>query len=68
MKGCTFDLALIKQLGVGQPSPVLPGESVTFTITVFNQGDIDAYNIAITDYIPAILNDSDWTNNAGLPL
>jgi uncharacterized repeat protein (TIGR01451 family) len=68
MKGCTFDLALIKQLGVGQPSAVLPGESVTFTITVFNQGDIDAYNIAITDYIPAglILNDSDWTNNAGL--
>jgi uncharacterized repeat protein (TIGR01451 family) len=30
----------------------MPGDKVTFTITVFNQGMIDADNIEITDYVP----------------
>ncbi|MTB52277.1 DUF11 domain-containing protein [Lewinella sp. W8] len=47
-----FDLALIKELADGQSGVVMPGEEVTFTITVFNQGMVDAANIEITDYVP----------------
>ncbi|MEM7575506.1 MAG: hypothetical protein AAF433_21560 [Bacteroidota bacterium] len=48
----TFDLALIKELADGQSSSVEPGDTVRYTITVFNQGDIAADNIEISDYIP----------------
>ncbi|QQS29845.1 MAG: DUF11 domain-containing protein [Sphingobacteriales bacterium] len=60
-----FDLALIKQLANGQASTVALGETITFTITVFNQGTLTANNVTLTDYIPAgtTLADSDWTNN-----
>ncbi|HRI26498.1 MAG TPA: hypothetical protein PK239_16955, partial [Chitinophagales bacterium] len=60
-----YDLALIKQLSTGQPAVVSVGSLVSFTITIFNQGSADAYNIAITDYIPSgmVLADADWTDN-----
>jgi uncharacterized repeat protein (TIGR01451 family) len=48
-----FDLALIKELGANQSEMVVPGEEVTFTITVTNQGMVDAANIVITDYVPS---------------
>ena len=47
-----FDLALIKEIGDDQSPNVNPGDTVTFTITVFNQGNIAADNIEITDSIP----------------
>ena len=62
----TFDLALRKTLS-GVPTAINPGDDVTFTITVINQGSLDAYNVEITDYIPTgfILDttnpaNSDW--------
>lgn len=60
-----FDLALYKQLAIGQPYQVEPGDDVTFTITVVNQGDITADNIVIADYFnPAhlVLNDANWSS------
>jgi len=56
-----FDLALTKV--VSSPGPYTPGDLVTFTITVVNQGDFEAYNVEVTDYIPAGLNlqDGAWT-------
>ena len=51
-----FDLALIKQLGIGQASPVSSGDTVTFTITTINQGITPAYDVSIIDYIPTGLN------------
>ncbi|CAA6801140.1 MAG: Cna B domain protein [uncultured Sulfurovum sp.] len=64
--GCTdipevFDLALTKELKVNRTYS--PGENVTFTLTVYNQGTLDASNIQISDYIPAglELNDAQWT-------
>ncbi len=59
----TFDLALVKLVSNSQNYPIAPGNDVTFTITVFNQGNVDATNVQITDYIPTgmTLNDSDWT-------
>ena len=39
----SWDLALTKQLAVGQSAYILPGDDVTFTIEVTNQGTMDAY-------------------------
>ncbi|WP_367916634.1 collagen-binding domain-containing protein [Leadbetterella sp. DM7] len=58
-----FDLALRKTLKAGQKSIFKPGDSVTFEITVFNQGNVDATDIDLVDYIPEglMLNDGNWT-------
>jgi uncharacterized repeat protein (TIGR01451 family) len=56
-----FDLAIRKDLiGTG---PFKPGDNVTFNVTVFNQGNVAAYAVEVTDYIPAgmSLNDATWT-------
>ena len=60
MIGQTFDLALTKV--VSSPGPFSPGSSVTFTLEVFNQGTLDAYDVQLSDYIPAglTLADADW--------
>ena len=46
-----FDLALIKQAVT--PGPYAPGDDVTFNIEVCNQGNVDAFNVEVTDNIPA---------------
>ncbi len=58
-----FDLALRKTVNAATPGPFLPGSAVTFDIEVINQGNLDAFNIDLTDYIPTglILNDSNWS-------
>ena len=59
-----FDLALIQKVNTSlSPSPYKIGEDVTFTITVCNQGTINATDIQITDYIPSglQLHDNDWS-------
>ena len=61
-----FDLALSKTLNTSAtPGPFLPGSTVTFTITVENQGDINAQNIQIRDYVPLGLElaDNSWSMN-----
>lgn len=47
-----YDLALVKTV-VGNQTVFAAGDLVTYAITVYNQGDIDAENIEVTDYIPA---------------
>ena len=66
--GQVFDLALTKTFNSANPNPIIPGGTVTFNITVFNQGTLDAYDIQINDYIPTglTLNDVAWTDNAGI--
>ncbi|QQZ27971.1 DUF11 domain-containing protein [Thiothrix subterranea] len=63
-----FDLALLKRLAVDQAASVEPGDTVKFTIEVTNQGNVDAKDIVITDYIPAglTLADANWTAVAGV--
>ena len=56
-----FDLALDKKLASGQASTVTPGDDVTFTITIHNQGNFYADSILVTDSLPTGL-----TNNSGL--
>lgn len=57
-----FDLALRKKLGEGQSSNVVRGGLVTFEFEVFNQGSVPAYNIVVSDYLPATLasEDDNW--------
>ena len=45
----TFDLALTK---TSNSTSVVQGGDVTYTITVLNQGTLDAYNVEVIDYIP----------------
>jgi len=60
-----FDLALIKTLDENRTYK--PGEDVTFDITVYNQGNVDAKNVQISDYIPEglSLNDPNWVDING---
>lgn len=41
---------------------------MTFDIEIFNQGNIDATNVMITDYIPTglTLNDTSWTQSGSM--
>ncbi|GAB2800649.1 hypothetical protein GCM10027275_53410 [Rhabdobacter roseus] len=58
-----FDLALNKKLSTGQASVVMPGDTVSFTLTVVNQGAVTATNILLSDSLPASLTlvDANWT-------
>ena len=64
-----FDLAL-RNTVVGSPY-VTYGRDVRFAIQVFNQGNVAAQNIEVTDYIPSGLSfpsegNEGWSNNDGL--
>ncbi len=47
-----FDLAMKKEL-VTINDPYRYGDKLTFTMTVCNQGNVDAQNIVVEDYVPA---------------
>ena len=57
-----YDLALTKKLNDGNKTYKL-WDTVVYKITIYNQGNLTAKNIEITDYIPdgLILNDDNWT-------
>ena len=66
----SYDLALQKvytsdTTGAATDGVVEIGDDVTFTITVTNQGTLDATTFTVTDYLPAgfVLNDAAWTDN-----
>ncbi len=44
---CSFDLALQLVLGTGQASTVNPKDTVIYTLRVFNQGTMPAYDVAV---------------------
>ncbi|MEZ5048530.1 MAG: hypothetical protein R2766_02650 [Saprospiraceae bacterium] len=65
-----FDLAIKKLYSswddANTNGVVDPGEKVTFNITVYNQGTLDAIDVVVTDYVPTrmIFNAADnplWT-------
>lgn len=52
-----YDLALIKTVAAVSDSPLIPGSSVvTFTITLYNQGNMTATDIVLVDSLPSGLN------------
>ncbi|MEZ5039325.1 MAG: T9SS type A sorting domain-containing protein [Saprospiraceae bacterium] len=63
-----FDLALRKTLSEGQSATVEAGDTIYYTLEIFNQGMIAADHIEVTDYIPNGLNfdadlNPDWALN-----
>ena len=60
-----FDLAVTKILSPFTLDPFLPGSTVIFDVTVYNQGTLDATNVQLTDYIPTglTLSSADWSGS-----
>lgn len=71
--GTAADLSIAKSAA---PDPAVPGELLTYTLTVHNAGPNDAAAITVTDPIPAALDNPEyslngssytpWTGNLGL--
>ena len=72
---CTsYDLALLMDLAVGQSNSVDPGDTLVYTMWVYNQGTMPAYDIVLTTYVSTnmtfdntISTNSDWILVAGNP-
>jgi len=60
-----FDLASNITLAPGEDDRVYPGETVSFKVTVFNQGTVDAQNVEVTLMIPEGLTSVDGIANMG---
>ena len=62
-----YDLALTKTIQ-NQKDSYTKGENITFAITVYNQGELVARNIEVTDYLPADLElkDANWLQENGM--
>ena len=60
-----FDLASNITLAPGEDDRVYPGETVSFKVTVFNQGTVPGENIEVTLMIPSELQSVDGIPNMG---
>lgn len=58
------DIAVTKTHSGG---PFEPGDTVTYTITVSNQGSTDAVDIPLLDFVPSELNDISWQCQIVIP-
>jgi len=56
------DLALKITLDESTTLPIKPGDILTCQITIYNQGDIDNFDIMLTNYLPSgiTLTDASW--------
>ena len=70
LSSCSFDVGLSLDLATGQSQVVSESSPVDFTITLENQGLVDAGEVELIVYIPngLLLDDTDWilNNNPGL--
>ncbi len=62
----SYDLSLQKLADT--PGPFSPGQDVTFSIIVTNEGDCDAANIMVTDFLPPDLSLSTSDTNGWLAI
>ncbi len=65
----SYDLSITKLADM--PGPFSPGQEVTFSIIVSNEGDCDAANVEVTDFLPMELslsmNDTNgWLSTGGV--
>lgn len=61
--GPDVDLVVSKSVN---PSVVLPGQLLTFSITVLNQGNDPADGVVVTDVLPEVLSVSNATTTRGI--
>ena len=66
-----FDLALTKAysgyVDVDTSGTITEGDEVEFEITVYNQGDVDATDVEVTDYLPtgmSFVSSADFASTA----
>ena len=53
--GQVYDLALTKMINTtATPGPYAPGSTVQFTISVVNQGTLDAFDVDVLDSAPVL--------------
>lgn len=60
--GTLADISVVK---TAAPSPAEPGNTLTYTITVANAGPSDSENVVLTDDIPSILSNVEYSINGG---
>lgn len=56
------DLSITK---TGTPNPVVAGKTLTYTITIHNNGPSDAQNVILTDDVTSFLNNPTFTASLG---
>ncbi|WP_127579164.1 DUF6923 family protein [Paenibacillus koleovorans] len=57
------DVAIVK---TAIPSPAVAGESLTYSLTVFNGGPSPASNVTLIDSVPSELNAAEYSTNGGV--
>lgn len=57
------DLSIRKTAG---PTPAVPGQPVTYTLTVSNAGPSDAQSVTVTDPLPAQLQNQEFSTDGGI--
>ena len=57
------DLSVVK---TGSPKPAVPGELLTYTLTVSNAGPSTAASVSLTDAVPAALTGVEYSVNNGV--
>lgn len=60
------ELADISVVKLGNPDPVIPGELLTYTVTVSNAGPSTAVDVVLTDAVPATLTGVEYSVNHGI--
>lgn len=56
------DLSITK---TGSPSPAVPGQQFTYTLTISNAGPDDAQEAVLTDTLPALLTGAEFSTDGG---
>ncbi len=60
--GASADVSVVK---TAAPSPVEPGDALTYTVTVANAGPSPAENAVLTDAVPSELSDAAFSTDGG---
>lgn len=60
--GTSADISVYK---TGEPSPALPGQLLTYTVTVTNDGPDTALAATVTDQLPAGLSNAEYSPDGG---
>ncbi len=62
-RALTTDLSITK---ADRPDPVEAGETLIYTLTVTNHGPINAQNVVVTDTLPSLLYDAEYSTDGGI--
>ncbi|MED0876491.1 DUF7507 domain-containing protein [Bacillus mobilis] len=57
------DISVVK---LGNPNPVIAGQIITYTIVVSNAGPSDAANVTLTDSIPSVVLNPEYSIDGGV--